>query len=119
MVNIYTSRRDYFDKVVYWKRNENIRDLAKYVYENKPDGLFYAKEITAESKESQQISNAFLFDNANITIYTEDAIDIEKNDIVKYENEIWRVVNIQKNFIHKTHQFMKKGYYRTFIQLTR
>ena len=118
-VNIYTSRRDFFDQVLYWRRNEGIRDLAIYVYETKPDGIFYAKEITPESEESQQVNNAFLFDNQTITIYTEDSININKNDIVKYDNEIWRVVNVQKNHIHKTHQFMKHGFDRTYLQLTR
>ena len=118
-VNIYTSRRDTFDKVFYWKRNEDIKDLAKYVYETKPDGLFYAKEITPESEDGQQINNAFMFDNTTITIYTEDSVKIEKNDIVKYDDEIWRVVNVQRQHIHKTHQFMKNGFYRTYLQLTR
>jgi len=118
-INVYTSRRTNYDIVYYWKRNENIKDLAKYVYEVKADGLFYAREITAELKDAQQVNNAFMFDNQSITIVTEDMINVEVNDIVKYDNEIWRVVNIQKNHIHKTHKFMKKGFDRIFMQLTR
>jgi len=119
MINIYTSRRGNFDKVWYWKRNESIKDLSKYVYETKPDGLFYAKDVSVESQDNQPINNSFLFDNQSITLYTEDSVNLEINDIVKYEDEIWRVANVQFQHIHKTHQFMKKGYNRTYIQITR
>lgn len=118
-VNIYTSRRHNFDKVWYWKRNDAIKDLSKYVYETNPDGFFYARDVSVESQDNQPINNTFLFDNSVITLFTEDIVNIEINDIVKYEDVIWRVSNVQFQHIHKNHQFMKKGFNRTYVQLTR
>lgn len=118
-VNIYTSRRHNFDKVWYWKRNDAIKDLSKYIYENTPDGFFYAREESPIDTGNAQTQNVYLYDKSNITLQTEDKVNLEINDIVKYMDEIWRVNNVQKQIIGKTHQFMKNVDTRTFIQITK
>lgn len=118
-VDIYTSRRHNFDKVWYWKRNDAIKDLSKYVYETQPDGFFYAREMSPAATDNAQVQNVYLYDKSNISLATEDKVNLEVNDIVKYADEIWRVNNVQRAIIGKTHQFMKRVAYRTYIQVTK
>ena len=118
-IDIYTSRRTEHEKCYYWKRNEDNRDLSEYAYEEYYDGFFYAREYVAEFFQKQNVSNTFMFDSSTITLETKDKVEIEPNDVIFYDENYWRVVNVNKVEYHKNSQFGKKKSYQTFIQIKR
>lgn len=97
MIDIYQSRRDYFLSVQYWLRNEKVETNSEYILNTIEDGTFYAKYLAPESSEKQQIDNMFSFDASNTTLKTEDNVGrLKQGDVVKFNNENWLVINVQK-----------------------
>lgn len=115
--NIYTSRRTNFEECYYWKRNDQEIDLDTYVHDNKYSGRFFAKEISPKTKKKMIISGIFMFDSSTIALETNDSIEINAGDIIKYEDTYWTVVDVQELEFHKNSQFMKQVDYKTYIQL--
>lgn len=116
-IDINTSRRTLHNKCRYWKVKDKTKDKSEIVYEQKEAGVFYAKEISAFSKDMQIIGEVFMFQSNVTTIVTTDINDININDIVEFNNKIWRVVNVQKRRVMKQSQFSKKTSEMTYVQL--
>lgn len=115
--NIYTSRRTNFEECLYWKRDDQDKDLETYTHENKSSGRFFAKEISPLAKKKLVIGGVFMFDSKTIMLETNDSVEINAGDIVKYENKLWNVSDVQELEFHKNSQFMKKVDYKTYISL--
>lgn len=116
-IDINTSRRTNHSKCEYWKVNERNKDKSELIYEKKSDGVFYAKEISAFSKDIQYIGDVFAFQSNTITLVTSDNNDISINNIVRFNGKLWIVVNIQRRRIMKQTEFSKKTSHYTYIQL--
>ena len=98
----------------FWKRDESgIADSDIYVYQQIPDGYFYAKAVSVERSSSNTIQNAFMSDMHTITIESNDDLDdIAVNDLVRYKNKIWRVdaspqrlLRVNKNQLSDTEEY--------------
>ena len=110
-----------FDKCKYWAVDEE-----EYVDENEithlfePSGYFDAKQINAIENSPQVISGVFMFDSNRTTIQTNDDVeDIQKNYLVEFRNEIWRVENVQRTPIRKNYQFSEEVTYTYYLRLKR
>lgn len=104
-------------KCKYWVRNNREKDLSELVHEKKPDGTFYAKEITAQTYQDNEIGNMFMFDQNSVTVFTLDSVDIKENDVVEYSGNYWNVNNVQRVSIKKQTEFLERTDNRTYIQL--
>ena len=117
MIDIYHSRRTNFFKCLYYKRNESINDLSKYVLMEKPEGSFYAKPYSPDSRSNQDISNTYRFSENTVTIMTEDEVDdLVENNIVLYNGKAYVVMNVQRELHLKESQF-GHDHYTTYISL--
>lgn len=114
-----TSRRVNFDECKYWSRDYDDDDLEEYTYKNNYSGIFWAKESNANTTEKNVIDGTFIYDESTITIETNDLISIKPGDIVKFEDKLWHVVNVQEREMHKSKQFLKMDLKKTYIQLRR
>ena len=83
--NIYSSRRTNFEECYYWKRDNDEVDLETYAHENKHSGKFFAKEISPLTKQKNVIGGLFMFDSSTIMLETNDYINIDAGDVVKYD----------------------------------
>lgn len=113
MIDLRTSRRDYFLHCEYWSQieDENYVETNEIIHSRIPTGTFYAKELNAYTIESQNISNLFMAESKNITIHTfDDVSDLQRNDIVKIDDVVYRVDNIQKTPVKKQRQFLRNSY---------
>ncbi len=122
MINsIFTSRRDMPHLCRYWKQDETeYYDKNEIGYKKKAEGEFYAKEVSSQQNSSQVVGGVFMFDNNTVSLKTNDDIEnMRKNDIVEYNEEFWRVIDIQKKPIRKNSQFMKRQIYTYYISLKR
>lgn len=111
MIDLWQSRRDVFVPVEYWSQidNEDLVSNSQIVYERLSSGTFMAKEVSSLTDDSQVVGEAIMYDEKTVNIYTRDKIDnLRVNDIVKYEGKIYRVDNIQKNYVKKQRQFMRR-----------
>lgn len=116
-INEFTSRRTNFDVCKYWKRNENDSSLEEYVHEHHYSGIFYAKEATAQMGQKNIIGNMFMFDQNTATIETMDSVDISAGDIIEFQDGLWIVSSVQKSMNNKSKQFLRNGYFKTYIQM--
>lgn len=129
-VDIFTSRRNCNNLCYYWIRRDNEddssiivsvdKDLNEMVYEREPDGSFYANEMQTYDSENQIIGGTFMFDQNFVTIVTEDNIpNININDIVVYDDEVWRISSISKRKRKRQNQFSRNCAYKTYLYLKR
>jgi hypothetical protein len=133
-VDMFTSRRKMFNECYYWCRskteeNEDLdEDLGKTIfidpyskelsYEIDPSGTFEAIEINNYDRSSQIIGGSFMFDSSTVTLKTFDYIpELGVNDIVVYNDNVWRVVNISRRPMQRTKQFSVDVSYETYISL--
>lgn len=115
----FLGRRGLFDKCYYWERNESNVNLNEYTHNTKPSGMFYAREVNAESKSKMVVNNLFMFDNNTITIYTTASIDLKKGDLVKFRGKIWICGDCQFKNISGNTQFMNRANRECYISLKR
>lgn len=109
MIDLWQSRRDTFSRVQYWSQinNEDLVQNYSLVYEFNPTGEFMAKEVSSINMESQVVGESAMYDQETVNIYTRDKIDdLRVNDLVKYNNKMYRVDSIQKNPVKRQRQFM-------------
>lgn len=124
MIDLWNSRRDMFNLCEYWSQDEREIDSnskSRLIYNSVPTGTFMAKEVNSYSMEPQVIGEVFMVEQNTITIQTNDDVSLlKKNDFVKFDNNIYRVENIQKEIIKKQRQYSAKGYSCSyFISLRR
>ena len=132
--DIFTSRRNQFNECWYWCRTEDdierdidlttlvyIDDeLNEMIYERSPNGSFMASEINSYDTNNQVVANSFMFDQNFATLQTNDDVsELSINDLVVFDNEVWRVSSISKQKKKKQNQFSKFVSYKTFISLKR
>ena len=116
-IDIYHSRRTNFVKCYYYKRDNNINDLAKYVLLAKPEGHFYAKLYSPNTRQNQDIANTFRFSENSLTIITEDDVkDLVENSVVLYNGKAYVVVTVQREIHLRESQFGGE-HYTTYISL--
>ena len=120
MIDIYHSRRNHFWKCRYWIRDLKSKiDINQYVLDNKPSGIFFAKQERELSKGTGEAMNVVLFDTHNVQVTTNDIVnDLEKGSIVEFEDLLWFVESVQQAPHLKESQFKKKEY-TTYITLKR
>lgn len=116
MIDLRTSRREYFLRCAYWSQMEEefIKD-DKIVYYKEPDGFFMAKEISSYNISSNIVAGVFMFQNIRLTIETKDDIGkLERNDIVEIDSRFYRVEDIQVNPQKKQRQFLRNNYSNSY-----
>ena len=118
-INLRTSRRVNFNKCAYWNRKDKDVDKEEYAHNNAVNGYFYAKEVSPITKNKNVVNGLFMVDRNQTTLYTTDRINIESGDIVKYNDDLWRVVDIQEVPIKKQSQFMHQVDCETYLQLVK
>ena len=119
LLDIFTSRRTKFNDCRYFKKIDLGMDTNYLEYEDDPSGIFSAEESRAY-QEGVQVVNGVMLKTYSVGIKTEDDIkDLEINDLVEWDNEKWRVTDIQKAKIVKENQFMKEVHYEYYVSLKR
>lgn len=111
MIDLWQSRRDAFVPVEYWSQidDDDVVSNSQIAYKILPSGTFMAKEVSSFTDDSQVVGETLMYDERTVNIYTRDKVnDLRVNDMVRYEGKFYRVDNIQKNYVKKQRQFMKR-----------
>ena len=117
-VDLFHSRRTYFAECAYWIVNDKISDVNEYVYKNQPTGTFYAKEISPQMNRENPQANKAMFDGNSITLQCDDDLtELRRSCLVKYNEEIWFVQDVQKVIHRKESQFNREIDYKYIISL--
>lgn len=103
--DIFQSRRNMNEQCRWWIRNESDElDEDELIFKRVPRGFFFAKEVTAEVQNDNVIGGEFMADKTSLTIMSSDDLtdmyvqtqDITNKALVEYQDEIWRVEDVQK-----------------------
>lgn len=121
MIDLNESRRANYEKVDYWKRDEDTSmTTSELVTKKRTSGSFYATEMNPKSDTNNIVDNSFLFDDSSITLMTRDDVTgLAQNDIVRYENELWMVTSVQRRKIKKRSEFSVRPTFHTYISIKR
>lgn len=106
-VDIYASRRTNYHKIYWWKSDKKSNyDMNEVVYKKKYSGHFYASETNPVQTRSELINGAFKFDKNTTMLKTSDNVEkLDIDDIIKYDNKNWIIVDIQQSQVHKQGEF--------------
>lgn len=115
-VDLWTTRRTYFYRCAYWKRDADATDLSAYVAGKKPDGVFWARERSPKGHNKQQVGD-YLVDETTITLETQDRVNVASGDIIRFDGSLWNVLDVQENEIHKQRQYMHRGSTITYLRI--
>ena len=117
-IDIFESRRINFERVEFWKRDIRSDTPTSEIVSEKASGIFYAREVNAESSSNDIVSGSFMFDDSNIMLITNDDVrELSQNDVCKYDERLWNVVSIQRKRIKKRSEFSRIPVYKTYIML--
>ncbi len=112
MIDLCMGRRTSFLECEFWSVDE--RDLIpadQICHTRIPTGMFFAKEINSYSTENQIIESSFMAEQKTVTLETHDNIKtpvpLKRNDIVKFNDEVYRVDKLQVNPVRKQNQYMQ------------
>lgn len=122
MIDLKTSRRDYFLHCAYWSQDENEEYINnnEIIHYKDPTGYFYAKELNTYQVSSEIISGIFMAESVSVTIETRDNVrDLKRNDIVVIDNKPYRVDSIQLSPIKKQRQFLRNEYSQVYTIILR
>ncbi|MCR4661684.1 MAG: hypothetical protein K5765_06795 [Clostridia bacterium] len=106
-IDIFQSRSGYNVLCRWWSRNESDDYESDELVMNRiPSGQFFAKEMNAEQLMKINLGGSFRIDATHITIKSPDnLIGIKTDDLIEYEDEIWRITNVQKIKAKKQNSF--------------
>lgn len=114
MIDLYHSRRNFHIKCEYYKASKDA-PLNELAHDRKPDGVFYARRESGQYSANSQANNIFQFEVSTVTLRTPDRVDLEPNDMVRFDGRAWIVQNSQR--IYKTDNEYKKDPEATVIYL--
>lgn len=118
MVDIYRSRRGYNYQCFYWKRNEEgVMDNEELVHNKRPDGVFHAKISSSKANDTQDVVGVFRVGTEGLTLETQDFVDLDKDDLVQFDNAIWIVGRVNSEAIQKNAEFGRRTSNKTIIEL--
>lgn len=108
MIDIYNGHRTEFLVCEFWSVvGDSFIPPDQICYETKPSGIFYAKEITPYTSENQEIEGSYMLEQKSVTLQTRDNVGVlKRNDIVKFNDELYRVERVQKVPVKKHRQFL-------------
>lgn len=119
-VDLFHSRRTCFAECKYWIRDERaaIGNVNEWVLKHTPSGTFYAKEISPNYNQFNQVGANFAFNRNGITLSCDDDLtDLTVGSIVLYNGHTWFVDNVQKEIHRKESQFNVDVDYKYIITL--
>ena len=117
-IDIFESRRTNFERVEFWKRDIRSDTPTSEIVSEKASGIFYDREVNAESSSNDIVRGSFMFDDSNIMLITNDDVrELSQNDVCKYDERLWNVVSIQRKRIKKRSEFSRIPVYKTYIML--
>ena len=120
MVDLFRSRRGYNFKCFYWKRDESgIMDNEQLIHNTLPSGLFYCKIISSKANDTNDIAGVFRVGTEGLTIETQDWVDLDKDDIVQFDEKIWLVGRVNTEQVQKNAEFSRRVSNRTTIELNK
>lgn len=121
MRDIYRSIKGYNYRCYYWKRNENeITNNEELIHNKRPDGAFYSRIVSNQSKDKQDVAGVFRVENEQVQIETPDIVlDLKKDDLVQFDGDLWIVGRVNVEKIQKQAEFSKKTSCKTIIELNK
>ena len=122
-VDLFHSRRTNYHKCEYWIRDERNQSGTpeELVHYNQSSGSFWAKPVSVKSKQLNVINGVWgNLDSNHIALETDDHIDnICVGAVVRFDNKLWLVDNVQMEIHNKESEFCKNIDYRYTLSLSR
>jgi hypothetical protein len=120
MVDIYRSRKGYNYRCFYWKRDvSQPMDNEELIHTKTPDGVFYSKLASSQANDTQDIAGVFRVGTEGITIETQDNVNIDKDDLIQFDEKIWIAGRINSDPIQKNAEFGRFTSNKTIIELNK
>ena len=94
-------------------------DNEELIHKERPSGVFFAKIVSSKANDTQDIAGVFRVGTEGITIETEDIVDLDKDDLIQFDNKIWLVGRVNNNPIQKNAEYGCKSSSKTIIELNK
>jgi len=121
-VDLFHSRRTMFAECKYWIRDErtSIGNASEWILKNTPSGTFWAREISPQYNQQNQVHNVFMLDKNMITLESDDDLsEISRGCVVLYNGHPWMVDSVQRQIHRKESEFNVDVDYKYIINMRR
>lgn len=113
MVDLTQGRRTEFLRCEFWSvDDEDFIPPNQICHERIPSGTFRATESNPYSDKNQIVGTSFMTKQSTVVLETKDnlitPVRLRENDIVRFDDVIYRVESVQRNPIKKRRQFGKR-----------
>lgn len=120
MIDLNRSRRGYNYRCFYWKRDvSGVMDNEELIHKTRPTGVFYAKIASSKANDTQDVAGVFRVGSEGITVETQDIVDLDKDDLVQFDGDIWLAGRVNSDPIQKNAEFGHKVSNKTTIELNK
>lgn len=117
-INLNNSRRSYNIRCKWWMSDVKWSNLQKLSHENKPAGIFYAREHQPSNKLENFDGDMVKVDIQNTVIETQDNVEgINHECLVEYNGQLWIVDNVQSKMQNKRSRYNIRPSRITWITL--
>lgn len=117
-INLNNSRRSYNIRCKWWMSDVKWSNLQKLSHENKPAGIFYAREHQPSNKLENFDGDMVKIDIQNTVIETQDNVEgINHECLVEYNGQLWIVDNVQSKMQNKRSRYNIRPSRITWITL--
>jgi len=111
------TRRDYNIRCRYWKVNKDNLDYSALIYNEKPSGVFFAKESSEIRESNFDDGGIVMIKQTNIAIETQDRVNIETKDVIEFDGAYYIVEDIQRKVYIRTTQYDTRHNYKQWFSL--
>lgn len=115
--DIYNVNRNALETAKWWK-NDTTKEWNELVKQNIPNAVFKVEQVSSTAKNEVVLSGVFEHSDINTTIKTSYRLNgIKKNDLIKWRDKWWKVINTQEVPVTNTLQLSRNYSYDLYINI--
>ena len=115
--DIFNVNRNAVETAKWWKNNPT-KEWNELVENEIPTAVFKVEQVSSTAKNGVILNNTYEINDLNTTIKTSYKVKgMKKNDLIKWRDKWWKVLNTQEVPLTNTLQFTKNYSYDLYITI--
>ena len=115
--DIFNVNRNAVETAKWWK-HDTTKEWNEIVKQNIPNAVFKVEQVSSTAKNSVILNGNFEHNNLSTTLKTSYRLsEMRKNDLIKWRDKWWKVLNTQEVPNVNSLQLTKKYSYDLYIEI--
>lgn len=115
--DIFNVNRNALETAKWWQ-NDASKEWNELVEQNIPTAVFKVEQVSSTAKSEVVLGGSYEHTDINTTIKTSYKVKgMKKNDLIKWRDKWWKVINTQEVPVSNTLQLTKNYSYDLYITI--